>query len=87
MKIGKNGRRLSAFQEAPFLRSLRKFRKYQNMPKGEKHHGSKLIAGQIYIIRHPEVMTRAMAKEYASKYGISPGYIYHIRARRRWKHL
>lgn len=85
--ITKQGRYLSSYQEAPWMRKIAKLRKYKNQAKGEKHWGAKLIAGQVFCIRHPDTMPRELANKFARIYGISAGHVYHIRARRKWKHL
>ncbi len=88
---GKGGRELSEFQERLWMINILKKRKYENQAHGENSGVHKLIGGQVMIIRYPQKMPRKLAKHYAKRYGISEGYVYHLRSSnprvRKWKHL
>lgn len=84
---GKDGRELSDFQRKPWMDKISKLRKYKNQARGEKSGRAKVTAGKVFIIRHPEVMTRKMANYYSRRYGLHPSYVYHIRARKTWRWL
>lgn len=54
-----------------------------NLPKGEKHHKSKLKPNDIRHIRRRLMMQ----KDYANKYNVAVGTIQNIQYGRTWKHL
>jgi hypothetical protein len=85
--VAKDGRKLSEYQGYNWMRSIGEKRKYLNQAKGEQNGNAKLTAGQVLSIRHSKICTREHAKWLGKKYGISPRYVYHIRARRKWKHI
>lgn len=51
--------------------------------KGEKQNGAKLTEKQVLEIRN----SNFTYKELANKYGVSRGYIGHIKNRRNWSHI
>ncbi len=53
--------------------------------RGEKHPLSKLSVRNIHEIRALE--NREEIATYAEDHGVSTGLLYHIRARRNWKHI
>lgn len=87
MNLGKDGRELSYYQSADWLKKILKNRKYLSQPKGEKHWGVKITKDVAKEIQQLKVLTREMAASYAKKYGLHPMYPYHIKAKRRWKHI
>lgn len=56
-----------------------------NAPKGEDHHGSKLISAQVMEIR--ELLSRSIpVKHIAQEYGVNPSTIHAIKSGKAWKH-
>lgn len=86
MKPGEK-RRNGIYGEKKFLRLIRRLRKYDSFPRGEKHWCARLTADIVLKIRKPKEMPRREAKFLAKFYGISAGYVYHLRNRKRWTHI
>lgn len=87
MKSG-DPRRNGKFGTRVWMRKIAELKRYgYEYPKGEDSHRAKITEATVKKIREPVKMPRERAKAYARLYGISEGYVYHLRARRRWKHL
>lgn len=86
---GKDGRFLSDFQRKPWMDRIGKLRTYKNQARGEKTGRAKLKEADVLWIRSNYFpwMSRKWAKQVATKFGIHPSYVYHIRAKKRWAWL
>lgn len=90
--LGKDGRSLSFHQSKRWMVSLRKYRKYKHMAKGEESGVAKLTEPIVRQIRAiPSPLKRSAAASIAKRFGIHPNYVYHLRSsdpeRRHWNHL
>jgi len=79
-----SGRKLSEYQQKPWMDQIAKNRKYLNPPKGEKNGNARLTEKSVLSIRECQAKGRVSACNY---YGISERHWYHIRARQKWKHI
>lgn len=85
-------RRNGVYGEKDFLRHISKFRKYENVPRGEKSVRAKLTAEKVFKIRAHNSMPRKLAYRYSSLFGIAWAYVYQLRRKKnghymKWRHL
>lgn len=84
----KGQRKLSFYQSKEWMDKIAKKRKYKwDFPKGEEHPRAKLNKATVNYIRSISIMTRFSAQATGEFFGIHPSYVYHLRARYRWKHI
>jgi hypothetical protein len=86
MKMGMR-RRNGRYGERTWMRKLAAMPKDRSNQAGEKHHWAKLDRAAVLAIRKPTSMPRSNAKATARRFGISVGYVYQLRARKRWRHI
>lgn len=87
MKLGKDGRKLSSYQQKEWMESIGKKRKYKNQARGESSGVSKLLSSDINTIRRFKSLSRNEVYILARIFDISPRHVYSIRARKCWKHI
>lgn len=85
--LGKDGRRLSLFQSKSWMDLIAANRKYENMPRGEKSARAKLKTWQVLAIRKLPILYRYAAQAIGSAWNVHPSYLWHLRARKKWKHI
>lgn len=77
-------RKLSSYQQKPWMDKIAKNRKYFHQAKGEQHWGAKLTEKFVLLIR---AATPSQRFKFCGLGGISERHWYLIRAKKRWKHL
>lgn len=80
-------RRNGKYGERAWLNKLARMPKNRINQLGEKSHFAKLTEANVRAIRRHSIMPRRNAEKIARRYGISEGYVYQLRARKRWKHI